>query len=167
MFVELLLLNTSLCWCPTRRLMPISPPRIWTSAIRYVSGSEMSIPSKDKARARLPKRVPGKGQKFTLTMVNPLELRGEIAIESATSVFILFFVLCWSCRARIVVLSRHEKPRTRVPSPAQTTDSHMKHKIQRNTSHNEISSIKFDKSFCTVNIQWLGLLSQASPSIYH
>ena len=43
---------------------------IWTSAIRYVSGSEMSIPSKDKARARHPKCIPGKGQKFTLTMVN-------------------------------------------------------------------------------------------------
>ena len=54
----------------------------------------MSIPSKVKARARLPKRVPGKGQKFTLTLVQYsvcLELRGEIAIESAMSVFILWY----------------------------------------------------------------------------
>jgi hypothetical protein len=120
---------------------------IWTSAIRYVSGSEMSIPSKDKARARLPKRVPGKGQKFTLTMVNPLELRGEIAIESSMSVFILFLCQNRSCRARIVVLSRHEK--NHAPGfEAQRShhDTHTKHKIQPNTSYNEISSIKCDKN---------------------
>ena len=35
---------------------------------------EMSIPSKDKARARHPKRIPGKGQKFTLTMVQYLSV---------------------------------------------------------------------------------------------
>ena len=124
--------------------MPISPPRIWTSAIRYVSGSEMSIPSKDKARARLPKRVPGKGQKFTLTMVNPLELRGEIAIESSMSVFILFLCQNRSCRARIVVLSRHEKNHARGFEAQRRRTT--KHKIQQNTRYNEISSIKCDKS---------------------
>ena len=104
----------------------------------------MSIPSKDKARARHPKRVPGKGQKFTLAMVNLITLRGEIAIESPMSVSILFFCSNRSCRARIVVLSRHEKNHARGFEAQRRRTT--KHEIQRNTRYNEISSIKCDKS---------------------
>jgi hypothetical protein len=112
------------------------PPCIWTSAIRYVSGSEMSIPSKDKARARLPKRVPGKGQKFTLTVVQYSvcqEHRGEIAIESSTSVFILVFVRHRSGCACVAVLSRHKKITHPGSKPSAATGH--AHETQYTTNH--------------------------------
>ncbi len=77
-------------------------------------------------------------------MVNLITLRGEIAIESPMSVSILFFCSQRSCRARIVVLSRHEKNHVRRFEAQRRRPT--KHKIQRNTRYNEISSIKCDKS---------------------
>ena len=121
----------------------------------------MSIPSKDKARARLPKRVPGKGQKFTLTMVQYyvcLELRGEIAIESATSVFIFFFVTGRSCCARLVVLSRHEKLTHRVRSPAQARVH------ARNTSYNETQATTSYESSNVTNGGFLTFECRLSPT---
>ena len=110
----------------------------------------MSIPSKDKARARHPKCIPGKGQKFTLTMVN-LPAFFELERRNCNRVAHLCVYIVF-CRKQILprtysgFVETRKKSRTRVRSQAQPTDTHTKHKIQPNTSYNEISSIKCDKN---------------------